>query len=153
MSCSGDGAALSRSATPSAVTVASAPPAASAALLSAVPRVMAMDASRSGARVERWWCKAYPLRETQTSGVSPEGARRCNPQKSSPDILLHMTRIQMAVVGAFFGVAFAISGVIRGNAAPGIVGGILGGVLVYLVLLRVTEHHADLKRRRENRDG
>jgi hypothetical protein len=64
-----------------------------------------------------------------------------------------MTRIQMAVVGAFFGVAFAISGVIRGNAAPGIVGGILGGVLVYLVLLRVTEHHADLKRRRENRDG
>lgn len=59
----------------------------------------------------------------------------------------------MAIVGAFFGAAFAISGIIRGNAAPAVVGGILGAVLVYLVLLRVTEHHTDLKRRRENREG
>jgi hypothetical protein len=63
-----------------------------------------------------------------------------------------MGRIQMVIVGAFFGVAFAISGIVRGNAAPAVVGGILGGVLVYLVLLRVTEHHADLKRRRERRE-
>lgn len=59
----------------------------------------------------------------------------------------------MAIVGAFFGAAFAISGIIRGNAAPAVVGGILGAVLVYLVLLRVTEHHTDLKRRRENRES
>jgi hypothetical protein len=58
----------------------------------------------------------------------------------------------MAIVGAFFAVAFAISGAARGDYAPGIVGGILGGVLVYLVLLRVTEHHAELRRRRERND-
>jgi hypothetical protein len=58
----------------------------------------------------------------------------------------------MIIVGAFFGAAFAISGIVRGNAAPAIVGGILGAVLVYLVLLRVTEHHAELRRRRERRE-
>ena len=58
----------------------------------------------------------------------------------------------MAIAGACFAVAFAISGALRGDYAPGIVGGILGGVLVYLVLLRVTQHHADLRRRRERRD-
>ena len=55
----------------------------------------------------------------------------------------------MIIVGTFFGAAFAISGIVRGDAAPGIVGGILGAVLVYLVLQRVSEHHADLRRRRE----
>jgi L-lactate permease len=55
----------------------------------------------------------------------------------------------MAIAGACFAVAFAISAALRGDYAPGIVGGILGGVLVYLVLVRVTEHHADLRRRRE----
>jgi uncharacterized membrane protein YfcA len=60
-----------------------------------------------------------------------------------------MTRMQMVIVGAFFGVAFAISGALRGDVAPGIVGGVLGAVLVYLVLRRVSEHHAALRRRRE----
>jgi hypothetical protein len=68
-------------------------------------------------------------------------------------MLLRVSRTQMAIVGACFGVAFAISGIARGDAAPGFVGGILGAVLVYLVLLRVTEHHAELKRRRERRDA
>jgi len=55
----------------------------------------------------------------------------------------------MVIVGAFFAVAFAISGALRGDVAPGLVGGALGGVVVYLVLLRVSEHHAELRRRRE----
>jgi hypothetical protein len=55
----------------------------------------------------------------------------------------------MAIVGAFFAVAFAISGIARGDVAPGLVGGLLGGVLVYLLLQRVTAHHAELRRRRE----
>jgi hypothetical protein len=64
-------------------------------------------------------------------------------------ILLAVTRSQMAIVGAFFAVAFAISGIVRGDVAPGLVGGLLGGVLVYLVLQRVSEHHASLRRQRE----
>jgi hypothetical protein len=55
----------------------------------------------------------------------------------------------MAIVGTFFAVAFAISGALRGDVAPGLVGGALGGILVYVVLLRVTEHHEALRRRRE----
>jgi hypothetical protein len=57
----------------------------------------------------------------------------------------------MAIVGAFFAVAFALSNVARGDVAPGIVGGALGGVLVYMVLLRVQQYHAELRRRREHR--
>jgi hypothetical protein len=57
----------------------------------------------------------------------------------------------MAIVGAFFAVAFAISAVARGDVAPGLVGGFLGGVLVYLLLQRVTAHHAELRRRRDRR--
>jgi uncharacterized membrane protein YfcA len=57
----------------------------------------------------------------------------------------------MAIVGAFFGVAFAISGIARGDVAPGLVGGVLGAVLVYLVLQRVSDHHAELRRRRGER--
>jgi presenilin-like A22 family membrane protease len=56
----------------------------------------------------------------------------------------------MAIVGAFFAAAFAISGILRGDVAPALVGGLLGGVVVYLVLQRVTAHHADLRRRRES---
>ena len=68
---------------------------------------------------------------------------------SCSDILPAVTRTQMAIVGAFFGVAFAISSILRGDVAPGLVGGLLGGLVVYLVLQRVTAHHADLRRRRE----
>jgi len=64
-------------------------------------------------------------------------------------ILLAVTRTQMGIVGAFFAVAFAISGILRGDVAPGLVGGLLGGAVVYLVLQRVSEHNAALRRRRE----
>ena len=67
-------------------------------------------------------------------------------------MLLSVKRTQMAIVGAFFGVAFAISGVLRGDVLPGLVGGALGAVLVYLVLLRVSEHNAMLRRRRDQRE-
>lgn len=58
-------------------------------------------------------------------------------------------RTQMIIVAAVFGAAFAVSGILRGDAAPGLVGGALGGVLVFLVLLRVTEHNDALRRRRD----
>jgi hypothetical protein len=64
-------------------------------------------------------------------------------------MLLAVTRTQMAIVGAFFGAAFALSGVLRGDVAPGLAGGALGAVLVYLVLQRVSEHNAAVRRRRE----
>ena len=60
-----------------------------------------------------------------------------------------VTRTQRMIVGAFFGVAFAISGILRDDIAPGLVGGAVGAVLVYVVLLRVQEHHEALRRRRE----
>jgi hypothetical protein len=85
--------------------------------------------------------------------VSALRAGRGNPSKVERAMLLRVSRTQMAIVGAFFGVAFAISGIARGDVAPGLVGGILGAAVVYLVLQRVTEHHADLKRRRERRDA
>ena len=66
----GRGRGASRSAAPSAVTAASAPPAASAAERSAVPRLTVRLVSRSGARVERCWCKVNPRGETQTTGAS-----------------------------------------------------------------------------------
>jgi hypothetical protein len=62
-----------------------------------------------------------------------------------------MTRSQRIVVALFFAAAFAINGILRGDVAPGLVGGALGGVLVYLVLQRVTEHHAAMRRQRERR--
>jgi hypothetical protein len=67
-------------------------------------------------------------------------------------ILLVVTRTQMAIVGALFGAAFAISGAVRGDVAPGLVGGALGAVLVYLVLQRVSEHNAAVRRRRAGRE-
>ena len=57
----------------------------------------------------------------------------------------------MVIVGAFFGAAFAIGSILRGDVAPGLVGGALGAVLVYLVLQRVSEHNAAVRRRRERR--
>ena len=63
-----------------------------------------------------------------------------------------VTRVQMAVVGVFFGVAFALSSILRGDVAPGLVGGALAAVLVYLVLGRVQEHNEQVRRRRERRE-
>jgi hypothetical protein len=64
-----------------------------------------------------------------------------------------VTRTQMALIGAFFGAAFAVSSILRGDVAPGLAGGVLGALLVYLVLRRVQQHNADVRRRREQRDG
>ena len=58
-----------------------------------------------------------------------------------------------ALVGAFFAVVFATSSILRDAVAPGLVGGALGGVLVYLVLLRVEQHNAAVRRRREREQG
>jgi xanthine/uracil permease len=60
-----------------------------------------------------------------------------------------MNRRHMVIVAIFFGVAYAISGAIRGQVLSGIVTGALGAVLVYLVLVRVGEHNAQVRRRRE----
>ena len=63
-----------------------------------------------------------------------------------------VTRTQMALVGAFFGVAFAVSSILRDVVVPGLVGGALAGVLVYLVLQRVHDHNEAVRRRRERRE-
>jgi len=60
-----------------------------------------------------------------------------------------MSRRNMAIVAACFGIAYAVSGAIRDQILPAIVTGVLGAVLVYLVLMRVTEHNAAVRRRRE----
>jgi uncharacterized membrane protein YfcA len=64
-----------------------------------------------------------------------------------------MSRRNMALVGVFFGLAYAISSAIRGQVLAGIVTGVIGAVLVYLVLMRVTEHNAAARRRRERGSG
>jgi hypothetical protein len=58
-------------------------------------------------------------------------------------------RLHMAIAGTVFGATFAIGAILRGDVAPGLVGGALGAVLVYVVLLRVQEHNAAMRRRRE----
>jgi hypothetical protein len=63
-----------------------------------------------------------------------------------------MSRRNMAIVAALFGLAYAISSAIRGNVLVGLVTGALGALLVYLVLGRVAEHNAEVRRRRE-REG
>jgi L-lactate permease len=60
-----------------------------------------------------------------------------------------MSRRTIVIVALFFGVAYAVSSAIRGDVLPGVVTGILGALLVYLVLVRVQEHHAAQRRRRE----
>jgi L-lactate permease len=62
-----------------------------------------------------------------------------------------VSRRTIVIVALFFGVAYAVSAAIRGQVLPGIVTGALGAVLVYLVLVRVQEHHAAQRRRRERR--
>jgi L-lactate permease len=64
-----------------------------------------------------------------------------------------MTRKHMVIIGACFGVAYAVSSAIRGEILAGIVTGVLGAVLVFLVLTRVAEHNAALRRRREREQG
>jgi L-lactate permease len=58
----------------------------------------------------------------------------------------------MAIVALFFGVAYGVSSSLRGAVLPGLVTGVLGAVLVFLVLTRVQEHNAAVRRRRE-REG
>ena len=60
-----------------------------------------------------------------------------------------MSRRSIVIVALFFGVAYAVSAAIQRNVLPGLVTGALGAVLVYLVLVRVQEHHAAQRRRRE----
>jgi L-lactate permease len=63
-----------------------------------------------------------------------------------------MTARHMAIVAVIFGIAYAVSAALRGDVLPGIVTGILGGVLVFLVLKRVAEHNAAVRRRREREE-
>ncbi len=60
-----------------------------------------------------------------------------------------VTRKQMAIVAAVLGVAFAVNSILRGHVLPGLVTGVLGAVVVFLVLGRVQEHNATVRRRRE----
>jgi hypothetical protein len=63
-----------------------------------------------------------------------------------------VSRRSIAVVAVFFGVAYAISSAVRGQLLAGVVTGALGAVLVFLVLGRVQEHHAAVRRRREREE-
>ena len=63
-----------------------------------------------------------------------------------------MSRRNMAIVGVFFGVAYAVSSAIRGQVLAGVVTGAIGALLVYVVLLRVTEHNDAVRRRREREE-
>ena len=55
----------------------------------------------------------------------------------------------MAVVAVFFGIAYAVGSVLRGRVLSGVVTGALGGLLLFIVLIRVQEHNAAVRRRRE----
>jgi len=60
-----------------------------------------------------------------------------------------MSRRNMAIVAVAFGVAYAVSSILRDQLVSGLVSGLLGAVLVFLVLVRVQEHNAAARRRRE----
>jgi xanthine/uracil permease len=64
-----------------------------------------------------------------------------------------MSRRNMVIVALVFGVSYAVSSAIRGQVLSGIVTGAIGAVLVYLVLGRVAEHNAAVRRRREREGG
>jgi xanthine/uracil permease len=55
----------------------------------------------------------------------------------------------MAIIAGFFGLAYAISSALRGLVLSGVVTGALGALLLFLVLTRVQEHNAAVRRRRE----
>ena len=59
----------------------------------------------------------------------------------------------MAIVGAFFGIAYAVSSAVRGEVLAGVVTGAIGALLVFLVLDRVQQRNAALRRRREREHG
>ena len=63
-----------------------------------------------------------------------------------------MTPRHMAIIAVIFGIAYALSAGLRGDVLPGIVTGVLGAVLVFLVLRRVAEHNAAVRRRREREE-
>jgi hypothetical protein len=63
-----------------------------------------------------------------------------------------MTPRHMAIIAVIFGIAYALSAGLRGDVLPGIVTGVLGAVLVFLVLRRVAEHNAAVRRRRERKE-
>jgi xanthine/uracil permease len=63
-----------------------------------------------------------------------------------------MSRRNMVIVALVFGVAYSVSAAIRGQVLSGIVTGAIGAVLVFIVLGRVAEHNAAVRRRRE-REG
>jgi hypothetical protein len=60
-----------------------------------------------------------------------------------------VSRRSMTIVAIFFGVAYAVSSAVRGQVLAGVVTGAVGALLVYLVLVRVQEHNAAMRRRRE----
>jgi xanthine/uracil permease len=64
-----------------------------------------------------------------------------------------MSRRNMVIVALVFGVVYAVSAAVRGQVLSGIVTGAIGAVLVFLVLVRVTAHNAEARRRRERGGG
>jgi pilus assembly protein TadC len=64
-----------------------------------------------------------------------------------------MSRRSIVIVALFFGVAYAVSAAIRGQVLSGIVTGAIAALLVFLVLGRVAEHNAAVRRRRERERG
>jgi L-lactate permease len=62
-----------------------------------------------------------------------------------------LSRTQIALVAAVFGIVYAVSSVMRGNVLPGLVAGALGGVLVFLTITRLQQHR-DAAQRRRNAD-
>jgi hypothetical protein len=60
-----------------------------------------------------------------------------------------MSRRNMAIVAVCFGIAYAVSSAVSGRFLSGAVTGVLGAVLVFLVLTRLQEHNAAVRRRRE----
>jgi L-lactate permease len=63
-----------------------------------------------------------------------------------------LSRKQIALIGAVFGVVYAVSSVLRGNVLPGLVAAALGAVLVFLTVTRLQERHQAARRRRERED-
>jgi pilus assembly protein TadC len=59
-----------------------------------------------------------------------------------------MSRRSIVIVALFFGVAYAVSAAIRGQVLSGIVTGAIAALLVFLVLGRVAEHNAAVRRRK-----
>jgi len=61
-----------------------------------------------------------------------------------------MSRRNMAIVAVCFGIAYAVASAIRSQLLAGAVSGAIGAVLVFVVLVRVGEHNAEVRRRRRS---